>query len=74
MTKEEKLSILRPYLKSLFLWGDVKESLVRVMNEKVNYIDLGFERVLEQISFEEKIKIELEIEFIINQINQLENE
>ena len=74
MTKEEKLSILRPYLKSLFLMGDVKESVVRVMNEKVTYIDLGFERVLEQISFEEKVKIELEIEFIINQINQLENE
>tara|TARA_Y100000592_G_C5478597_1_gene323940 strand:+ start:940 stop:1164 length:225 start_codon:yes stop_codon:yes gene_type:complete len=74
MTKEEKLSILRPYLKSLMLMGDVKESVVRVMNEKVTYIDLGFERVFEQISFEEKVKIELEIEFIMNQINQLENE
>ena len=54
--------------------GDVKESVISNINEKVTYVDLGFERVFEQISFEEKVKIELEIEFIMNQINQLENE
>ena len=74
MTNEEKLSILRPYLKSLMLMGDVKESVIRVMNEKVTYVDLVFERVFEQISFEEKVKIELEIELITNLINKLENE
>ena len=74
MDKEEKLNILRPYLKSLINMGDVKESVISNINEKVTYVDLGFERVFEQISFEEKMKIELEIEFIMNQIKQLENE
>ena len=74
MDKEERLNILRPYLKSLITMGDVKESVISNINEKVTYVDLGFERVFEQISFEEKVKIELEIELIMNQINQLENE
>ena len=74
MTNEQKLDILKPYLERLINIGSVKESVVRKINEKVTYVDLGFERIFEEISFEEKIKIEIEIELIMLKIKDLENE
>ncbi len=66
---------LKRYLFNLKNFSKIKETVVARKNDKLNfYKDLGYVRIIQEVSQEEQKKIELEIELITNLINKLENE